>query len=125
MTHEEVAENLLTPLWQGIPSEYKAKYARNIWEQFQNNIRSAAYTAHAPQFLSKIANRLAINLSESGAASVSDVISSAPERELLKMLREDTTLLVLMVRVANEARRESWKSNQAAKKEEANANLNL
>lgn len=123
MTHEEVAENLLTPLWQGIPNEYKAKYARTIWNQFENNIRSSAYTAHAPQFLSKITNRLAIGLSEAGAKSVSEVINSAPERELLKMLREDTTLLVLMVRVANEARREDWKQKQTKKGQDANLNL--
>lgn len=30
------------------------------------------------------------------------------DREVLKMLREETTLLVLMVRVRNEDRKEKW-----------------
>lgn len=117
MIHEDVATKLLIPLWQGIPREYKTRYAKNIWEQFQNNIRSSAYTAHPAQFLSKITQRLGISLTESGARSVSEFISASPERELLKMLREDTTLLVLLVRVANEERREEWKAK--------NANTNL
>jgi hypothetical protein len=113
MTHEEVAEGLLTPLWRGIPSEYKAKYARNIWEQFENNIRSSAYTARAPEFLSKMALRLGIVITV-GLDSVAGIINSGNDRELLKMLREDTTLLVLLVRVANEERKEEWKKKKEA-----------
>lgn len=113
MTHEEVAAQLLTPLWQGIPGDYKKRYAKNIWEQFQDNIRSSAYTAHAAQFLSKITQRLGISLTESGGRSVAEFINDSPERELLKMLREDTTLLVLLVRVANDERREEWKAKDA------------
>ena len=119
MTHDEVAEGLLTPLWRGVPADYKAKYARNIWAQFENNIRSAAYTARAPEFLSKVAQRLGITL-VSGIESVTGIINAGHDRELLKMLRDDTTLLVLMVRAANEERKEDWK-----RKQEQNGNLSL
>jgi hypothetical protein len=108
MTHEELAEKLLTPLWRGIPPDYKAKYARNIWEQFENNLRSAAYTARLPEFLQHVTARLGIRLTEPHLAGVVEVVSGAPEpRRVLKMLREDTTLLVLLVRVANEQRRDA------------------
>lgn len=117
MTHEEIADGLLTPLWRGIPSEYKKKYAKNIWEQFQNNIRSAAYTARAPEFLSKITQRLGIVFGAE-IESVTGIINAGHDRELLKMLREDTTLLVLLVRVANEERKEAYKKRQEAKEGE-------
>lgn len=118
MTHEEVAHSLLTPLWRGISNDYKAKYARNIWRQFEDNIRSAAYTARASEFLSKITMRLGITLHEAEAIKqVLDLIGSGQDRALLKMLRDDATLLVLMVRADNEERKEQYKAKQAAKAE--------
>jgi hypothetical protein len=49
-----------------------------------------------------------------GLDSVAGIINSGNDRELLKMLREDTTLLVLLVRVANEERKEEWKKKKEA-----------
>lgn len=115
MTHEEVATGLLTPLWRGIPSDYKKKYARNIWEQFENNIRSAAYTARAPEFLSKITQRLGVTFQGVDAERVSAIVGGGHDRTLLKMLRDDTTYLVLLVRADNEERKEEFKAKQAAK----------
>lgn len=109
MTHEEVANGLLTPIWRGIPADYKKKYARNIWEQVENNIRSAAYTARVSEFLSKITQRLGITFAADDAKAVSEIVGGGHDRELLKMLRDDTTLLVLLVRADNEERKEQWK----------------
>lgn len=36
------------------------------------------------------------------------LLKELPERETLRLLREETTLLVLMVRVANQERRDEW-----------------
>jgi hypothetical protein len=108
LEHEAVARDLLTPLWRGIPSDYKKKYARNIWEQFENNIRSAAYTARASEFLSKITQRLGVTFSGDEARQVSSIVGGGHDRELLKMLREDTTYLALLVRADNEERKERY-----------------
>jgi hypothetical protein len=105
MTHQQIADSLLAPIWRGIPESYKRKYLRNIWQQFEDNIRSAAYTSTLSGFLSKITTRLGVAINEQGVASVVDVTSSGEDKEILRMLRADATLLVLMVRVANEARR--------------------
>jgi hypothetical protein len=96
---ERVADDLVAPLWRGISSDYKHKYSYTIWQQFEDNIRSAAYTARLSLFLSKITTRLDIALAERDVERVRDVINSGQDRETLRMLREDTALLVLMVRV--------------------------
>ena len=114
MTHEEVAKNLLTPLWRGIPTDYKAKYARNIWEQFENAIRSAAYTARAADFLSRITTRLGVTISPNDVKQVTEIAGNGQDRILLKMLRDDTTLLVLLVRADNEERKEKFKKAKEA-----------
>jgi hypothetical protein len=114
MTDEEVASNLLTPLWRGISVDYKGKYARNIWQQFEDNIRSAAYTARASEFLSKVVARLGITIAADDVKQVSELVGSGQDRALLKMLRDDTTLLVLLVRADNEERKEKFKKAKEA-----------
>jgi hypothetical protein len=44
-------------------------------------------------------------------------LNGGGDRALLKLLREETTLLVLMVRVANQERKEEWEAKQAEEAE--------
>lgn len=125
MTHEELAERLLTPLWRGIDPDYKRKYARSIWPQFEDNLRSAAYTAKLSTFLAKITTRLAVEIRGEDAESVAAVIQSGNDKVLLKMLRDETTLLVLLVRVANDERKAKVEAKKQTKKEAARADLSI
>lgn len=125
MTHDRIASDLLTPLWQGIPVDYKAKYARNIWQQFENQIKSAAYTSSLSLFLSRIMGRMGIAISDAHAAKVAAIIQGGDDREILKMLRDDTALLVLLVRVANEERREKTAKGKFLREQTAQAEEGL
>lgn len=107
MERERIANELLMPLWRGIRSDYKAKYSYSIWQQFEDNVRSAAYTSKLSHFLSKIVQRLGIEIREIDAVSVAEIIKCAADRDILHALRDETTLLVLMVRVANEERKKN------------------
>lgn len=105
MERERIANDLLMPLWRGISSGYKAKYSYSIWQQFEDNVRSSAYTSKLSHFLSTIVLRLGIEIREIDADSVAAIIKCADGRDILRALRDETTLLVLMVRVANEERK--------------------
>lgn len=109
MLHEHLATDLLTPLWRGISPDYKSKYRRNIWQQFEDNLRSAAYTAKLSTFLAKLTTRLGIEVRGEDAEKVAAVIQCGEDKSLLKMLRDETALLVLLVRVANEERAEKYR----------------
>jgi hypothetical protein len=109
MTHEQLATDLLTPLWRGINPDYKRRYVFNIWQQAEDNIRSAAYTSKLSTFLAKITQRLGIVLYADDTEKVAGVIQSGEDKAILKMLRDETALLVLLVRVANEERKEKAK----------------
>ena len=41
-----------------------------------------------------------------------EILRTANDRQMLKMLREETTYLVLMVRVDNEEKRAEWEAKQ-------------
>lgn len=123
MTHEQLATDLLTPLWRGISPDYKRRYVFSVWPQFEDNLRSAAYTARLSTFLAKITQRLGIIIFTADAEKVALVIQCEEEKTVLRMLREETTLLVLLVRVANEERKEKYEKKH--KKEEPNGDKNL
>lgn len=112
MEHQEIAEKLLYPLWRGIADGYKSKYARNIWEQFQNQIKSAAYTSKLSTFFDVLCRRLDIRLRKDGTQTVQTVLTSGQDRAILKTLRDETALLVLLVRVMNEERRDAIEAEQ-------------
>jgi hypothetical protein len=112
--HQQIERCLLTPIWRGIPADYKRKYL-NIWEQFENNIKSAAYTDKLPKFLSRITQRLGVAIHDADTVVMTTFLKSASARETLHALRNDTALLVLMVRVQNEKRKETFLELQKGK----------
>lgn len=103
---------IAVPLWRGIPADYKAKYALNIWSQFENNLRSAAYTTSLKKFVDTVAARLAVVVHDRDVQSLNAALASTEERALLKILREETTYIVLLVRAENDLRREKYKAGQ-------------
>jgi len=104
------AARLLEIIWRGVPVDYKRKYARSIWEQFENNVRSAAYTSNLGKMVNSLCGRMGVLLGPTGETRVEAerILNAGHDRELLKLLREETTLLVLMVRVATQERRDAW-----------------
>jgi hypothetical protein len=117
-TTREIVATMLKILWRGIPSEYKSRYRMTIWEQFQNQIVAAAYTSSIARFVNSICSRMGISVgrNEAERGAFEAIIQSIDERKALKMLREETEILVLMVRIDNEEQRE-----QARKEMEGNA----
>ena len=41
-----------------------------------------------------------------------EILNSGNDKQLLKLFRDETTLIVLMVRVRNEERRQEWDARQ-------------
>lgn len=102
----DLAVSLLASIWIGMPQEYKKKYSFSIWTQFENQVRSAAYTTTLSHFLSRICSRLGVELREQNLETVRDVICCGEDRALLRALRDESALLVTMVRLANEERKQ-------------------
>lgn len=116
---KEQATDLLWTIWRGTPAEYKRRYRRNIWQQFEDRVRSAAYTSN----LGKFANLLCLNLGATlGKAQIDRdtaeaVLNSGNDRELLKLLRDETALIVLMVRLRNDQAKEAYEEKKSIFKE--------
>jgi hypothetical protein len=109
--YEQAAE-LLEIIWRGISADYKSRYRMSIWQQFENNIRSAAYTSNLGKFLNSFCLKLSANIGRNSEdrARADAILQELDAKAMLKLLREETTLLVLMVCVANQERREAWEA---------------
>lgn len=71
---------------------------------------SAAYTNNLAKFANSLCGRLAatIGTRKEERAECEAILNSGQDRALLKLMREETTLIVLMVRVAMQERRELY-----------------
>lgn len=118
MDQYEMAKALLVPVWRGIPAGYKSRYRARIWQQFEDNIRSAAYTATLSRFISNLCSRLGTKIRAEDVATVQEIVHSGQDRTLLKLLRDEATTCVLLVRVENEARKAEWAKRDAERQAE-------
>lgn len=106
----QMAVNLLMIIWRRIPAEYKSRYRMTIWEQFQNQIKAAAYTESLATFVNSLCFKLGSDLggNQRDRADAEHILSAGQDRSILKILRNETVYIVLRVRVANQARQDEW-----------------
>ncbi len=106
------AMQILGPMWRGIPSEYKTKYALNIWAQFENHVRSAAYTTSLAKFVSAICSKLQVSIPDRDLATFNAALQEGGDSAMLRLFRDEATFAVLLVREQNDERRAKWKERQ-------------
>ena len=116
MEAQEIAEKLLIPIWRGADPAYKAKYAMNIWGQFEDAVRSAAYTSSLSKFFNIICSRFSggVNILARYMDSINEVLQSGQDDQILDTLRNEALTCILHVRIENERRQAEWKAQQAA-----------
>lgn len=110
MTQENVAENLLWPLWRSISEEYKVKYKREIWDHFENAVRSAAYTGSLRTYLSNFQARIPTDIQAQYIRQINSIVESGCDSDVLDWLRDETTYLVMQVRLMNQERKEAFEA---------------
>ena len=114
------AVTLLLAIWRGIPADYKSKYRMNIWEQFQNQIVSAAYTSNLGKFINSLCYSLNADIGQNAKERqlAEAILNSGQDAALLKLLQEETALIVLMVRVEMQERRAEFEAEYLGKENE-------
>lgn len=107
-TEDMIAEKLLWPLWRCVSDDYKTKYKKDVWDHFENAVKSAAYTGSMKVFLSNFQKRLPVDLQAQYAKDIMSIADSGNDDEMLNLLRQETTYLVMVVRLRNQDRREAY-----------------
>ena len=112
ITKEMVARKLLLPLWNGLDGDYKEMYKMDIWQQFENNLRVAAYTSKLTEFLAKFLRLMRVEIMAKDLKNVESILNSGEDQQILRWLRSETTYLVLQVRLIRQEINDSFKQNE-------------
>lgn len=107
LTEQIVADNLLWGLWRSITEDYKVQYPREIWEHFENALRSASYTDSLKIFLTNFQRRIPLNLQAQYNEDILSIVEAGQDDVVLNWLRTETTYLTMIVRLRNQDRKES------------------
>ena len=111
MNQQEVADSLLWPLWLSIDKEFKSKYKKEIWQHFENAIKSATFSRDLKLFLSKFTSKIPSELNKQNSELILSVINKNEDEQVLQWLREETVYLVMLVRVKNQERKDEYNEN--------------
>lgn len=109
---KEMAADMLSIIWRGIGSEYKSRYRMTVWEQFENTVRASSYTNNLGKFANSACLKLSAAIQAKDTVRAEEILNSGSDKALLRLFRDETTLIVLMVRVRNQERREAWEARQ-------------
>ncbi len=116
----DLCAHLAWYLWRGMDKAYKQKYARVIWDQFQNRLQGEAMTtANLGQYVNSLCSKLGVHaLGISEDLEVLDsILNCGEDRAILRMFREEAALIVVRVRLWNEQRREELRQAEESQQE--------
>lgn len=119
IVHEEdlrhILASMLLAIWRGIDPTLKSRYRMTIWTQFEENIRAAAYTSSLSKFLNSFCFKMAAvpGRNAEDRKVIAEAMAAVDERRALRMLRDETTYLVLKVRLAQQERRQAYQQKEA------------
>jgi len=102
LTHEEIAEKLLYPMWRCVPADYKERYRADAWTHFENFVRSAAAKKDLKQFFEQFKRTMPFEWQQQFSKPVLGIINCGRDREALGMIRSECAYLILLVRQLNE-----------------------
>lgn len=106
-----VADNLLWPLWQSIDKDYKREYAKEIWQQFFTVVKSSTFTRDLKTFLSKFTKKIPSELNKKSSELIMTVLNAGEDEQILQWLREETTYMVMLIRIKNQERKDLYNEN--------------
>ena len=102
-----MATELAWALWRGMDPNYKRRYARVIWDQFQARLQGEAMaTSNLGTFVNSASSKLGV-LSlgrKADLPALDEILNSGQDRAVLRLLREETALIVVKIRLLNEER---------------------
>lgn len=104
----QMAVDLAWALWRGMDATYKRRYARVIWDQFQSRLQGEAMaTSNLGTFVNSACSKLGVTaLGKADELPALDaILQSGEDRAILRVMREETALVVVRVRLLNEQRR--------------------
>jgi hypothetical protein len=109
-TPREHAADLAYAIWRGIDGDYKRSYAKVIWGQFLERLQGTARTtANLEVYFNRVCSKLPMVWDGKQITEyldwIYDAMRAGQDREILRIMREQTAAIVVEVRLKNEQHR--------------------
>lgn len=101
MTHEEIVQNMLYPIWESIDTDFKRKYRSDTWNVFENFIKTSACAESLSLFYEKLNRLLPMDLKPKHKSTIIGMLSSGQDYIVLNLLRTECSYLVLLTSAMN------------------------
>ena len=107
--------DLAWALWRSMDAEYKRRYALKVWEQFQERLAGEAMTTtRLGEYVNSVCSKLGVQQlgGKDDIARIDEILNAGADRDILRLMRDETALIVVKVRLLNEQRKaeyEKWR----------------
>lgn len=107
---QQAGVNLLMILHRSMDWDVWGSKRLKYWDVFQENVAAAAYTNSLAKWLDRFCQRMSVTTpgrNDGDRDALNAILNSGHDKALLKVLRDETQLLVLSVRVAQQEKKEA------------------
>jgi len=121
---QALAADLLEIGWRSVDWDTWGKYRLTVWDQFTDRVRLAATTTSSlPRFWASLSQQMGIGQvrDHEEREALGGILTSGQDRALLRLLRQETDLLVLVVRLRSEGRKAAYEARRAQEESQQEA----
>lgn len=108
---QQMCVDLAWAIWRSMDTQYKRRYALKVWDQFQERLAGEAMTTtRLGQYINSVCSKLGVGQlgSKDDAGRIDEILNAGADRAVLRMMRDETALIVVKVRLLNEERKAAW-----------------
>lgn len=119
MDHQTIASDLIGPLWRGIPEEWKRRYRRDVWTQFETRMRLSARAKTIGVFVERMSSYFGISIPSTDLKRFDAAVAEAQSqgRDVLRLIGRECSLITTMVRVEAQQRRDAKQALRESQEE--------
>lgn len=108
--HQEIADNLLFPLWQCVDEKFKTDNPKDVWRYFENFIKTSATSPNLTTFFGAFKRLCPFDWMHKHEKAVLHFIQNANSDDVLEILRgDDCAFVILLTRQRNQERKQDLK----------------
>lgn len=105
-THQQIASELLFPLWRCVAEKFKTDNPKDVWRYFENFIKTSATSSDLPNFFGAFKRLCPFDWLHKYEKPILEFIAKSNDGDVLEILRgDDCAFCVLLTRQLNQERK--------------------
>lgn len=104
--HQQIASELVFPLWQCVDEKFKTDSPKDVWRYFENFIKTSGTSPDLPSFFGSFKRLCPFDWKHKHEKTVLEFIKNTEDDNVLEILRgDDCAFVILLTRQLNGERK--------------------